>query len=71
MSEGAWVHDKAIGFKNNDTSTSKATSATQTAVTKLMVSNLHYELTPKDLTVRLALATLALPSPFIDDHLTP
>ncbi|OCH86809.1 hypothetical protein OBBRIDRAFT_782636 [Obba rivulosa] len=47
--EGEWLHDKAPGLSaaalsGNDDGTVLDTSA------KIMVSNLHYELTPKDLT---------------------
>lgn len=53
-SEGAWLHDKASGFKKNQQNASRPARATAASDgnTKLVVSNLHYELTPKDLTVR-------------------
>ena len=50
-----WVHDRAPGTKaaalNNDDSRPRLPSSTSTVTTKLQVSNLHYEVTPKDLAV--------------------
>ncbi|KAF9225710.1 hypothetical protein BS17DRAFT_794617 [Gyrodon lividus] len=49
-SDGAWLHDRAplSSAKGNDT-TALATGVTNVPNTKLVVSNLHYEITPKDL----------------------
>ncbi|ESK90229.1 tho complex subunit 4-a-like [Moniliophthora roreri MCA 2997] len=49
-----WVHDKAPGVKSNNnlnnSNTARLPSSVNTAGnTKLLVSNLHYEITPKDL----------------------
>ncbi|TCD66572.1 hypothetical protein EIP91_001240 [Steccherinum ochraceum] len=51
-SEGAWLHDKASGFKKNEQNASRPGRAVTVSEgnSKLVVSNLHYELTPKDLT---------------------
>ncbi|KAL6306367.1 hypothetical protein BKA93DRAFT_774322 [Sparassis latifolia] len=46
-SEGEWLHDKAPGV-SPAASNINATSTIPTS--KLIISNLHYELTPKDLT---------------------
>ncbi|KAH8101134.1 hypothetical protein BXZ70DRAFT_110796 [Cristinia sonorae] len=49
-SDGAWVHDRAIGFKGTDKpARNVSTVPASKARTKLEVTNLHYELTPKDL----------------------
>ncbi|KAF9269415.1 RNA-binding domain-containing protein [Marasmius fiardii PR-910] len=47
-----WVHDKAPGVKNtlNNDEKPRTPSSTNLPTTKLQVSNLHYEVTPKDLT---------------------
>ncbi|KAG7094884.1 hypothetical protein E1B28_005691 [Marasmius oreades] len=47
-----WVHDKAPGVKNalNNDEKPRLPSTTNLPTTKLQVSNLHYEVTPKDLT---------------------
>ncbi|KAL0578996.1 hypothetical protein V5O48_002991 [Marasmius crinis-equi] len=46
-----WVHDKAPGTKTapNHEEKPRLPSSTTTVTTKLQVSNLHYEVTPKDL----------------------
>lgn len=50
-SDGEWLHDKAPNppaTRNTETVNPPPTVLN----TKLIVSNLHYEVTPKDLTVR-------------------
>ncbi|KAJ3726577.1 hypothetical protein EV361DRAFT_272849 [Lentinula raphanica] len=46
-----WLHDKAPGTKtsNGDAQPRGPSDATEQGRTKLLVSNLHYEVTPKDL----------------------
>lgn len=50
------MHDKAAGFDKTPTgpryTTEYEPSHAPAVNSKLMVTNLHYELTPKDLTVR-------------------
>ncbi|EPQ52200.1 hypothetical protein GLOTRDRAFT_107741 [Gloeophyllum trabeum ATCC 11539] len=45
--EGAWTHDKAPGVLATRTVSDRPSAAG--GFTKLLVSNLHYEITPKDL----------------------
>ncbi|TFK67742.1 hypothetical protein BDN72DRAFT_842684 [Pluteus cervinus] len=47
--EGQWVHDRAPGAPRADLN-GKAKAPSTTANNKIAVSNLHYEITPKDLT---------------------
>ncbi|TFY55985.1 hypothetical protein EVG20_g9111 [Dentipellis fragilis] len=46
--DGAWLHDKAA-FGTSRTAPAAATTEPTAANSKLVVSNLHYEITPKDL----------------------
>jgi len=47
---GKWLHDKAPGTQNLNNPRPTGPSDLFAANTKLIVSNLHYEITPKDLT---------------------
>lgn len=51
---GQWLHDKAPGMKNMNTDSRPRgpSDMVEQSNTKLLVSNLHYEVTPKDLAVR-------------------
>ncbi|KAF5389609.1 hypothetical protein D9757_004233 [Collybiopsis confluens] len=50
---GQWLHDRAPGSKiQNDDLQPRGPPEVSEQNTKLLVSNLHYEITPKDLTVR-------------------
>ncbi|KAF8830560.1 hypothetical protein HHX47_DHR2000967 [Lentinula edodes] len=48
---GQWLHDKAPGMKNMNTDSRPRgpSDIVEQSNTKLLVSNLHYEVTPKDL----------------------
>ncbi|GAV99840.1 RNA-binding domain-containing protein [Lentinula edodes] len=48
---GQWLHDKAPGMKNTNTDSRPRgpSDIVEQSNTKLLVSNLHYEVTPKDL----------------------
>ncbi|KAA1472440.1 hypothetical protein DENSPDRAFT_859454 [Dentipellis sp. KUC8613] len=46
--DGAWLHDKAA-FGSSRTAPAAAAPESAAANSKLVVSNLHYEITPKDL----------------------
>ncbi|KAG8216924.1 hypothetical protein J3R82DRAFT_7200 [Butyriboletus roseoflavus] len=49
-SDGAWLHDRApLSSANGNNTTAPVTASTNTLNAKLVVSNLHYEITPKDL----------------------
>ena len=53
--DGQWLHDKApTGPRATRQKIGLGVSPATTPNSKLVVSNLHYEITPKDLTVRLA-----------------
>ncbi|KAI0656879.1 RNA-binding domain-containing protein [Cubamyces menziesii] len=49
-SDGQWLHDKAPGVPRAVQATAPARPATGVTNTRIIVSNLHYEITPKDLT---------------------
>ncbi|KAI0356108.1 RNA-binding domain-containing protein [Trametes cingulata] len=49
-SEGQWLHDKAPGVPRAVQATAAARPAGGLTNTRIIVSNLHYEITPKDLT---------------------
>ncbi|KAI0366815.1 RNA-binding domain-containing protein [Pilatotrama ljubarskyi] len=49
-SEGQWLHDKAPGVPRAVQATETARPAGGVMNTRIIVSNLHYEVTPKDLT---------------------
>ncbi|EKM58049.1 uncharacterized protein PHACADRAFT_206888 [Phanerochaete carnosa HHB-10118-sp] len=50
-SDGDWLHDKAPGVAPaRQSAPTASTAADASPNTKLLVSNLHYEVTPKDLT---------------------
>ncbi|OBZ67982.1 hypothetical protein A0H81_12462 [Grifola frondosa] len=48
--DGEWLHDRAPGATVVDTGSSNTARTPATINTRLIVSNLHYEVTPKDLT---------------------
>lgn len=48
---GQWLHDKAPGTKNLNDNARRGPSESSEPNSKLIVSNLHYEVTPKDLIV--------------------
>jgi len=49
-SDGAWLHDRApFSSAKGNNAIAPATISTNAPNTKLVVSNLHYEITPKDL----------------------
>lgn len=56
--DGQWLHDKApTGPRATRQKIGLGVSPATTPNSKLVVSNLHYEITPKDLTVRLAFSS--------------
>lgn len=50
-SDGMWLHDKAPGVSTVTSQSNGHNKAEASLNSKLIVSNLHYEITPKDLTV--------------------
>ena len=57
--DGQWLHDKApTGPRAARQNIGLGVSPATTPNSKLVVSNLHYEITPKDLTVRTTLFLL-------------
>ena len=50
-SDGMWLHDKAPGAPKIANQSNGQAKAENSLNSKLIVSNLHYEITPKDLTV--------------------
>ena len=51
-SDGMWLHDRAPGAPRATNQPSGPTRPEATLNSKLLVSNLHYEITPRDLIVR-------------------
>ncbi|KAI0078365.1 hypothetical protein K474DRAFT_1690438 [Panus rudis PR-1116 ss-1] len=47
-SDGSWLHDRAPGATSHGSNSNARSNASPS--TKLQISNLHYEITPKDLT---------------------
>jgi hypothetical protein len=50
-SDGMWLHDKAPGAPRAANQANGHIKVESSLNSKLIVSNLHYEITPKDLTV--------------------
>ena len=50
--DGKWLHDKAPGLPRAVQNTAAAKASNGITNTRIIVSNLHYEVTPKDLSVR-------------------
>jgi len=61
-SEGVWVHDRAPGAPRAATQSSELNAPLSN---KIMVTNLHYEITPKDLTAIFGQVGTLVREPFI------